>query len=356
VGALALLFKWVAPGELAASGMPSEGDVDSIASTFKSVVVLAEEHELLYDPRDLVKRGVRVLHRPVQDFKAPNLVYLHDLVDLIRSCEKPVLVHCYGGRGRSGVAVTAYLMATQGLGWEEALERARRVEPAFVETMEQYRALWLYGGLLGAVSPRLLSKAIEVGRSIPKTWCRWRAREFGRGVGHASKVLELTIELVEELKRLGLAQLSVDTRRALYVAALLHDVGVCGLSSAEPDRAHEERSYELILEHGGELDRACGYSIAEKVALIARYHGAGPVPEVLDKELLTAIGVLRVAEGLDYAFDQSIKRVRAHRMGGGLVIKTTCDEKSPDYEANKRRASEKKRLLEEVLGVPIAIE
>jgi len=30
--------------------MPSEGDVDPIASTFKSVVVLAEEHELLCNP------------------------------------------------------------------------------------------------------------------------------------------------------------------------------------------------------------------------------------------------------------------------------------------------------------------
>lgn len=351
-----LLFKWVVPGELAVSSMPSEGDVDSITSTFKSVVVLAEEHELLYNPRDLVKRAVQVIYRPMQDFRAPNLVYLHDLVDLVCSCEKPVLVHCYGGRGRSGVAAVAYLMATEGLGCEEALERARRVEPAFVETMEQHRALWLYGGLLEAVPPRLFSKAIEVGRSIPKAWYRWRAREFGRGVGHASKVLELTIELAEELERVGLAQLSIDTRRALYVAALLHDVGVCGLSSTEPDEAHRERSYELILEHREELDRACGCAIAERVALMARYHGAGPVPTTFDKELLTAMGVLRVAEGLDYTFDQSVKRVRIDRRGERLVIRTCCDEKSPDYEANKRRASEKKRLLEEVLGVPIAVE
>ena len=59
-----LLFKWVVPRELAVSGMPSEGDVDSITSTFKSVVVLAEEHELLYNPRDLVKRAVQVIYRP----------------------------------------------------------------------------------------------------------------------------------------------------------------------------------------------------------------------------------------------------------------------------------------------------
>jgi len=341
-------FKWVVPGKLAASGMPSEGDLDPIASTFKSVVVLVEEHELLYDKYDLEKRGVRVVHKPVPDFGTLNLVDLHELVDEIRSSEGPVLVHCYGGRGRSGLVVVAYLMATEGLGWEEALERARRVEPAFVETEEQRRTLWLYDRLLEAVPPRLLSKAIEIGRA---------QGQFGRGVGHASKVLELTIELSEELRRLGLAHLSTEARKALYLAALLHDIGVCRLSDSEPDDAHREYSYELMLEHAEELSVACDRTTIESAALIARSHGRDdPAPASADKELLTAIGVLRVADGLDYSLDQSVKELRVCRGGGGLVIKVICGKKGFSCESNKRRADKKKLLLEDVLGAPITVE
>jgi len=343
-----LFFKWVVFGKLAASGMPSEGDLDSIASTFKCVVVLAEEHELLYDKYDLEKGGVRVVHKPVPDFGTLNLVDLHGLVDEIRSYEGPVLVHCYGGGGRSGLVVVAYLMATEGLGWEEALERARGIEPAFVETKEQYRTLWLYDRLLEAVPPRLFSKAIEIGRAQGR---------FGRGVGHASKVLELTVELSEELRRLGLAHLSTEARRALYLAALLHDIGVCRLSGSEPDDAHREHSYELMLEHAEELSVACDRAAVEKAALMARSHGRDdPVPVSADKELLTAIGVLRVADGLDYSLDQSVERLGVDRRGEGLVIKVSCRRESLSCEFNKRRADEKKLLLEDVLGMPITVE
>jgi len=48
--------------------------------------------------------------------------------------------------------------------------------------------------LLDAVSLRLFSKVIEIGRSMAKLPGNLRCREFGRGAGHASKVLELTVE------------------------------------------------------------------------------------------------------------------------------------------------------------------
>jgi len=60
--------------------------------------------------------------------------------------------------------------------------------------MEQYRTLRLSDRLLDAVSLRLFSKVIEIGRSMAKLPGNLRCREFGRGAGHASKVLELTVE------------------------------------------------------------------------------------------------------------------------------------------------------------------
>jgi len=71
---------------------------------------------------------------------------------------------------------------------------------------------------------------------------------------------------------------------------------------------------------------------------------------------LTAIGVLRVADGLDYSLDQSVESLRVDRMGEGPVTKVSCGKEGLSRESNERRAGERKPLLEGVLGAPITVE
>jgi hypothetical protein len=80
-------------------------------------------------------------------------------------------------------------MTIEGLKYEEALTKARSIKPCFVESEWQHRILRLYDRLLNVVPRTLLSKVIEVDRDY----------EFSREVGHASKVSELSIELVRGL-------------------------------------------------------------------------------------------------------------------------------------------------------------
>ncbi|MEM0101855.1 MAG: hypothetical protein QW047_05130 [Sulfolobales archaeon] len=47
--------------------------------------------------------SVQVYHIPIPNLEAPNLIVLHEVVDLISSCEKPVLIHCFSGCGKSGL-------------------------------------------------------------------------------------------------------------------------------------------------------------------------------------------------------------------------------------------------------------
>jgi hypothetical protein len=51
-----------------------------------------------------------------------------------------------------------------------------------------------FDSLLDVASLRLFSKVIEIGRSMAKPQGNLHCREFGRDAGHASKVLELTVE------------------------------------------------------------------------------------------------------------------------------------------------------------------
>jgi protein tyrosine phosphatase (PTP) superfamily phosphohydrolase (DUF442 family) len=349
-----VIIKWVIQGVLATSGMLTMSDLDEIASGFKCVIPLVEEHEFEYDVDELRRRGVGVYHKPIVDFSAPGLIELHEIVELINRCEKPVLVHCSGGRGRSGVIAVAYLMATQGLDYYEALWRARSVEPKYVETPIQHQALRLYSKLLRAVPRRLLREAIELGRRISEEYgCAY----FGRGVGHASRVLELSIKLAEELERVGVVKLNDGVKRALYVAAILHDVGVTLLKPGEPDDLHREYSYMLIRQHAHILNEACSCDVGERAALIARLHGArDPIPPGLDREEVVAIGVLRVADGLDYTLKQHIYDVEVERSGSRLEIKAYCGEAPLDAcEVCIEKANKKKALLEEALGLDITV-
>jgi predicted protein tyrosine phosphatase len=340
--------RWIVPGVLAISPMPCGEDVNAIARMFKCVVVLAEARELCYDVTALVSRGVKVLHKPVPDFEAPNLIELHDVVDFISSCGSPVLVHCLGGKGRSGTVAVAYIMASQGLDYEEALAMARRIVPGSVETRSQHRILKLYARLLKVVSPKLLSRAIEVGRRVSQEIA---CEEFGRGEGHASKVLELSIELVERLSSLGVLRFGLHTERALYIAALLHDIGVCWSA----DDSHREYTYRALLTRGEELDRTCGCSLADKAAIIARYHGASdPVPGDVGDEIKAEIGVIRIADGLDYTLDQVVEEIIAELVDNAIRLTVICRNRE-SCKAVIAKTVKKKAVLEEELGLKIQI-
>lgn len=88
---------------------------------------------------DLANGGIEWLHLPVRDFGVP-----HDLdwsavsgrVHAHLAKGARVLVHCFGGCGRSGMVVLR-LMIASGEAPDAALERLRRIRPCAVETGAQ---------------------------------------------------------------------------------------------------------------------------------------------------------------------------------------------------------------------------
>jgi protein-tyrosine phosphatase len=88
---------------------------------------------------DLGNAGIDWLHLPVPDFGVPEdldwpAVRDQALGVLAGNCR--VLVHCFGGCGRSGMMVLR-LMIAAGEPPDAALERLRKTRPCAVETAEQ---------------------------------------------------------------------------------------------------------------------------------------------------------------------------------------------------------------------------
>lgn len=111
------------------------------------VLTMTERHELARKgagalPDDLGTIGCAWGHFPISDFGVPTprqmaqwAAIQSDILAVLAKGGR-VLVHCYGGCGRSGMAVLR-LMIAAGVGREAALARLRAVRPCAVETQAQ---------------------------------------------------------------------------------------------------------------------------------------------------------------------------------------------------------------------------
>lgn len=97
-----------------------------------------------YLGQDLSALGIAWAHLPIADFGAPQGETAAmwpkvetQALDTLGSHGK-VLAHCYGGCGRSGMAILRLMIST-GEAPETALARLRAVRPCAVETDAQFR-------------------------------------------------------------------------------------------------------------------------------------------------------------------------------------------------------------------------
>jgi len=122
--------------------MPSQEEIEGLSEDFDAVVILVEDFELKYDPREWNKKNVEVLHFPIPDLSAPPIEglfqILHWIDERVRR-GKRVLIHCLGGLGRSGTVAVAWIMYSQKLPLQEVLYRVRKLRPGAVETEEQIK-------------------------------------------------------------------------------------------------------------------------------------------------------------------------------------------------------------------------
>ncbi|WP_342078407.1 protein-tyrosine phosphatase family protein [Yoonia sp. SS1-5] len=89
--------------------------------------------------QDLANAGISWMHLPIADMGVPDRFDWPDLRDRVCGLlqnKGRVLVHCYGGCGRSGM-LALRLMIAAGEAPDMALERLRGARPCAIETDEQ---------------------------------------------------------------------------------------------------------------------------------------------------------------------------------------------------------------------------
>ncbi len=140
-------FSWILEGSLAgAQGPTSTRDITFFRLQEIQAVIRMEENTISTEPWQMVE-----LYEPVPDFTAPTMEQLDRMAkfveEQIETWERPVVVTCAAGLGRTGTVIAGYFV---GVGYDpqEAIDYVRQLRPGSIQTRDQQEAIHQYAKYL----------------------------------------------------------------------------------------------------------------------------------------------------------------------------------------------------------------
>lgn len=187
-------YRWIIEDRLAQGPLPSRIDILELSKVFSGVVVLLSYGEIPVNYiDDLRSYGLSVLHLPTLDHHPVELLDLLRAIYFIKKHlenRKSVLVHCYGGIGRSGLVTASYLIYS-GFNIYEAIRHVRSRVPGSIENQWQHLMLEDLYFFISNISRGLLERYMEIINNLfyidPVSYY------------HLSKVLQFTLGILSKV-------------------------------------------------------------------------------------------------------------------------------------------------------------
>ena len=95
----------------------------------------------------ITKYKIEYLHLKVDDFSSPTIDELDNTVDYMIDKigeDKPTLVHCLAGKGRTGTVLAGYIIKNAKINAQRAIEKVRILRPGSIQTDQQENTLYHY--------------------------------------------------------------------------------------------------------------------------------------------------------------------------------------------------------------------
>lgn len=136
-------FGWIIEGTLAgAQGPTSTRDITFLKLQEIASVIRMEANTISTEPWQMVE-----LYEPVPDFSAPSLEQIDRMVKFIldetENWERPVVVTCAAGIGRTGTVLACYFVGV-GYAPQRAIDYVRELRPGSIQTPGQEQAVHDY--------------------------------------------------------------------------------------------------------------------------------------------------------------------------------------------------------------------
>ena len=133
---------WWITAAVAGGPNPSLADLRELRGDgFATLVCLLDQGEApAYDPADARALGYDFHHLPIADFGAPSPAQFRAFLDLAERSPGKLLVHCWGGLGRTGT-MGAALYIGGGVTAAAAIAEIRTRRPGAIQSAVQQHAL-----------------------------------------------------------------------------------------------------------------------------------------------------------------------------------------------------------------------
>jgi atypical dual specificity phosphatase len=141
-------FSWVISQKLAGSGLPSSLDqLTWLASNGIKTIITVREiplPKIWFDKINSQYGDLENYFLKTDDYNAPTVDEIHQVVEYIEQkiqSNKPVLVHCVAGKGRTGTVLAAYLIKKEGITPIESVRKLREMRPGSIQSERQEMAI-----------------------------------------------------------------------------------------------------------------------------------------------------------------------------------------------------------------------
>jgi atypical dual specificity phosphatase len=146
-------FNWVIEDKLAGCGIPTSlREIKWLDKEhrIRSIVTIKEKPlpSEWFKSSGIGEGKIDYFHLSIEDYGTPSLEALDHVVDYIdRQIDngKPVMVHCSGGKGRTGTILAAYLIKKRNvLNAYQAINKLRKIRGESIQSKDQENILFDY--------------------------------------------------------------------------------------------------------------------------------------------------------------------------------------------------------------------
>lgn len=132
-------FSWVIKNKLAGCARP-ESIKDMLWLKKKGIKAIVNLTEYPLPDKWIKDVELDYMHESIDDHMAPTVNQINNIIFFITkkiSNDKPVVVHCAAGQGRTGTILASYLIKNQDIKAEEAIKKIRKMRYPSIEKSQE---------------------------------------------------------------------------------------------------------------------------------------------------------------------------------------------------------------------------